>query len=86
MAPYSNICCPNRDHTLPVERQRRNRGPPTRRQAEEKETIDSPYEVLTPDMLSRVEQWDNCTALGILGCYLDRFSAIAVKACESEIL
>jgi hypothetical protein len=35
VAPYGNICSPNRDHTLPVERQRRNRGPPNRGQTQE---------------------------------------------------
>jgi hypothetical protein len=81
VASYGDICGPNRDYPLPVERQGRNRSPSNRRQAQEQETIDRPYEVLTPDMLSRVEQWDNRTALRILVCSLGRFAAVAVKAC-----
>jgi hypothetical protein len=86
MAPYRDICCPNRDHALPVERQRRNCRPANRRYAQEWEAIGRPDEVVTPHMLPGVEQRDNCTSLGVSGCCLDCFSAIAVKAGQSQIL
>jgi hypothetical protein len=52
----------------------------------EEEIIASPNEVLTRGMPSRVEQWGICAALRVLCCYLDRFSAMAVKAGSGEIL
>src|SRR5262249_59754965 len=86
MRATRHICGPNSHCPLPSQGQRGNRRATDRRVTEEEETVLRPAKVVLPALLAGVEQGRGSTTLRIAAGSVRRFSPIAVKTGEGEIV